>query len=444
VGSPSTRVTGPRGDVSSERADDRPSDRAGPRRVGLLSVHTTPLAQPGAGDSGGMNVTLAELSRRLVRSGLEVDVYTRSHGNDLPRTVTTPQGVRVHHLEAGPPHVDKRDLPNHLCAFYLALNGHHTVRHLDVLHAHYWMSGWVGRKLRRRRGIPLVQSFHTLARLKNAALAPGDVPEPALRVAAEDRVVADADAILAASPAEAASLRRQYRAMPGQVHVTPLGVDLDTFRPDGDASTERAALGGGRIVLFVGRLQPLKGPDLAVRALAALDAHLPDDGLPTRLVIVGGPSGTGFGTVDPPRLRELAEGLGVADRIAFLRPRPQHELPPLYRAADVVVMPSRSETFGLVALEAQASGTPVVAADVGGLRSAVAPGAGTLVAGHEPAAYAAALAPYLKDRALRERAGAAGVDHARKFGWDRVAEATTEVYRSVSQRATSSPDARGA
>lgn len=421
------------GRFAAPAVDTRPSDRAGPSRVGIVSVHTTPLAQPGAGDSGGMNVTLAELSRRLVACGVGVDVYTRADGPDMPPTLRTPDGVRVHHLEAGPSGATKEDLSSHLCAFYLAMAAHPTVRDLDVVHAHYWMSGWVGRKLRRRHGIPLVQSFHTLARAKNAALAPGDTPEPPLRIAAEDRVVADADAIIAASPAEASMLRSDYGARPGQVRVAPLGVDLDVFTPDGDRLAERAALGGGRIVLFVGRLQPLKAPDVAVRALAALDRHLPDDGLPARLVVVGGSSGAGFGTVDPPRLRHLAAELGVEDRVAFLRPRPQWALAPLYRAADVVVMPSRSETFGLVALEAQACGTPVVAADVGGLRSAVAAGAGTLVPGHDPAAYAAALAPYLRDPALRARAGAAGAEWARRFGWDRVAQTTMDVYRSVAR-----------
>lgn len=380
-----------------------------------------------------MNVTLAELSRRLVACGIDVDVYTRAMSSDVPPTVVTADGVRVHHLEAGPRNASKEDLSSHLCAFYLAMAGHPTFADLDVVHGHYWMSGWVGRKVRRRHGIPLVQSFHTLARAKNAALAAGDTPEPPLRIAAEHRVVADSDAIIAASPAEASELRTHYGARPGQVRVAPLGVDLGVFTPHGNRLEERAALGGGRIILFVGRLQPLKAPDLAVRALAALDRHLPDDGIPTRLFVVGGPSGAGFGTVDPPRLRQLAAELGVEDRVAFLRPRPQHALAPLYRAADVVVMPSRSETFGLVALEAQASGTPVVAADVGGLRSAVAPGAGTLVADHDPDAYAAALAPYLRDPALRERAGAAGAQWARQFGWDRVARSTIEVYRSVAR-----------
>ena len=422
----------------------RARHRQTPRKVGLLSVHTTPLAQPGTGDSGGMNVAVAALARQLVARGVEVDVYTRATADDLPPTVETSDGVRVHHLHAGPLTVDKSDLASHLCAFYLALAAHPTVDDLDVVHAHYWMSGWVGRKLRARRGIPFVQTFHTLARAKNDALAPGDTPESPLRLAAEERIVADADAILAPTPEEATLLRRSYGASPSQVHVAPLGVDLDIFGPNGDRHRGRQALGGGRIVLFAGRLQPLKGPDVAVRTLAALDRHLPDDGLPTRLVIVGGPSGSGFGTVDAPRLQALAAELGVADRVAVLAPRPQAELAALYRAADAVVMPSRSESFGLVALEAQACGTPVVAADVGGLRAAVGPASGTLVSSYEADEYAAALAPFLADPAHGAAAGAAGVEHARKFSWDRAADAALDVYTTAAADTALAQTSRGA
>jgi D-inositol-3-phosphate glycosyltransferase len=418
--------------VVAEPTDDRPSDRAGPRRVGMLSVHTSPLEQPGTGDSGGLNVLVSALARRMVRNGVEVDIFTRAAGPDLPPTVETPDGVRVHHIPAGPASAGKTDLATHLCAFYLGLAAHPATRHLDLLHGHYWMSGWVGRQASRRLGLPLVQTFHTLAHAKNTALAPGDRAEPALRLAAEERVVADAAAVIAPTAAEAALLRDRYRAGPGQVHVVPPGVDTEVFRADVDRHAARQALGGGRIVLFVGRLQPLKGPDEAVRTLAALDRILPDDGIPTRLVIVGGPSGNGHGTVDGPALRRLAAALGVADRVAVLAPRPQHELALLYRAADVVLMPSHSESFGLVALEAQATGTPVVAAAAGGLVHAVQDGrGGTLVAERGPAAFAAALLPYLTDARVRQEASDAGRRHAERHSWERTAAATLEVYRGV-------------
>jgi len=430
--------------MDASRAE-RPSDRAGPRdhgrpaspaRVGLLSVHTSPLEQPGSGDSGGMNVYLTAVARRLVARGTDVHVFTRAGGADLPPTVTTADGVAVHHLAAGPPGVPKADLASHLCAFYLGFAAHPATRGLDLVHGHYWMSGWVGRQARRRLGLPLVQSFHTLAREKNERLAPGDIRESALRVAAEDRIVAAADAVLAPTAAEAALLRTRYPGRPGAVQVVAPGVDLDVFRPTQDRHAERQALGGGRIVLFVGRLQPLKAPDVAVRALAALDRFLPDDGVPTRLVVVGGASGDTGDVVDPAALRRLASSLGVGDRVAFLAPRRQDELAALYRAADVVIMPSHSESFGLVALEAQASGTPVVAAAVGGLvhvlgGPAPVTGGGTLVEGHDPVDYAAALAPYLTDARIRARAAVAGRRLAEGFSWDRTADATLGVYARV-------------
>ncbi|MGH3665877.1 MAG: glycosyltransferase, partial [Egibacteraceae bacterium] len=356
-----------RGDARSfERAD------TAVRRVGMLSVHTSPLAQPGVGDSGGMNVYLGALGRRLAAAGVEVEIFTRAAGQDLPPAVALGDGVTVHHIAAGASGLRKDELASSLCAFYLRLAAHPTTAALQLLHGHYWMSGWVGRQAARRLGLPLVQSFHTLGREKNRSLAPGDRLEPTLRLTAEDRVVADADAIVAPSTAEAAALRDHYGAAPGKVHLVHPGVDLTVFTTEHDRGAARQALGGGRLVLFVGRLQPLKAPDLAIRALAALDGLLPDDGVPTRLLVVGGPSGPSTSASDPAALRRLAADLGLADRVAFLAPRPQAELALLYRAADAVVMPSHSESFGLVALEAQACGTPVVAAAVGGLRSVVA------------------------------------------------------------------------
>lgn len=425
-------------DHRSPAGDRRPSDRAGPRRVGLVSVHTSPLEQPGTGDSGGMNVYLTSLARRLADQGIDTHLFTRSSGDDLPPSVALAPGVTVHHIKAGPARASKAQLATHLCAFYLGLAAHPVVTGratgtglgLDLLHGHYWMSGWVGRQAKRRLGIPLVQTFHTLAEAKNAALAPGDSPEPVLRLAAEHRIAAAADAIVAPTPEEAALLRRAYQAPAGAVHVVEPGVDLTVFSPDGDRHAARQSLGGGRIVLFVGRLQPLKGPDVAVRTLAALTELLPDDSIPVRLVVVGGASGNGHGTTDQRALRDLAGQLGVADRVAFLAPRPQTELAALYRAADVVVVPSHNESFGLVALEAQACGTPVVAADVGGLRHVVG-GGGTLVPGHDPADHARALVPYLTDAAHRTAAGRAGRRRAEGFGWDRTAAAVAGIYAGV-------------
>ena len=411
--------------------DARPSDRAGPLRVGLLSLHTSPLEQAGSGDAGGMNVSLAALGRELARAGVMVDVFTRANGEDLPPTVRTADGVAVHHLRAGPPGLAKDALASYLCAFWLAFAAHPVTVRLDLLHSHYWLSGWVGRRARRRLGVPLVQTFHTLARAKNANLAPGERPEPVLRTTAEDRVVAEADAIVAPTVAEASLLRIAYRAQPSRVHVVEPGVDVATFTAPRDAAAARRDLGGGRIILHVGRLQPLKGPDVALRTLAEIVRSERPGELPTRLVVVGGPSGAGGALSDRAALERLAEELGVADRFAVLAPRPHPELAALYAAADVVVVPSRSESFGLVALEAQASGTPVVAAAVGGLVHAVGEGAGTLVSGYEPAAWATAVRRYLDDPAAASAAGRCGRAHAARHGWDRTAARTLDVYRAV-------------
>ena len=402
--------------------DTRPSDRAGPPRIALLSVHTSPLDQPGGGDSGGMNVYLSALARHLAQTGADVEVFTRAAGN-ATGSVQLDDHVRVHHIDAGPRNTSKSDLVSHLCAFALGVVRHPAIGGVQVLHGHYWMSGWVGRMLRRRLGLPLVSTFHTLARQKNAALTIGDTPEPALRVAGEERVVRDSDAIVVSTEAEATFLRERYGALPGHLHVVSPGVDLRMFTPN---LTPRS----GSTLLFIGRLQPLKGPDVAIRALAALDDVLGADHPKPKLMIVGGTSGNGAGVTDPASLRALATRLGVADRVELHAPRPQHELAQLYRAADVVVMPSSSETFGLVALEAQASGTPVVATDVDGLR-AVVDGGGTLVSTRNPRAWADAIAPYLTDPQRWRSASLAGLAHARTHTWRVTAEGVLDVYDHV-------------
>jgi D-inositol-3-phosphate glycosyltransferase len=407
------------------------------RRAGLVAVHTSPLAQAGTGDSGGLNVYVDHVARGLAARGVEVEVFTRRPSADVPATLRVADGLRVHHVDAGPPDAPKGELASHLCAFYLNMAAHPAAEGLQVVHGHYWMSGWVGARVRRRLGTPLVQTFHTLAKQKNATLAPGDVPESPLRLAAEQRIAADADAIIAPTPEERAFLRAQLGAT--AVHVVEPGVDLRVFNPGAGRSWTDdllGAAGGARTVLFVGRLQPLKAPDAAVRTLAELVRDARPDEPPIRLVVVGGPSGGGEGVVDPPALLALARSLGVEDRVAFLRPRAHEELAALYRAADVVLMPSHSESFGLVALEAQACGTPVVATDVGGLRHVLGrhgghEGGGTLVAAHDPAAFAAAVRAYLDDPALAAEAGRRGVARARAFSWDATVERTLDVYEHV-------------
>ncbi len=394
-------------------------------RVALLSVHTSPLAQPGTGDGGGLNVYVRETATRLAARGVHVDVFTRWADPDLPATVPLADGVDVHHIEAGPRRpLDKQEVANQLCGFVLALQRHPTAGSHDLLHAHYWLSGWVGRRVSERWGAPLVQTFHTLGVLKNATLAPGDVPEPPLRLVAEQRVAHDADRLLVLTCGEARLLHRHYGISGRNLTVVPAGVDLSRFVPRPSVPPS----GRGPQLLFVGRLQPLKGPDVAIRTLAEVRHHVPD----AELTIIGGVSGNGRHAMGPPELTALATELGVADAVHLEPAVDQAELVGRYHRADVVLVPSRSETFGLVALEAQACGVPVVAAAVPGLEAVVGTG-GTLVAGHDPADHAAAVVHYLEDREAAEAASRAGIETGRRSSWDRTVDRLLAVYGEVAR-----------
>ena len=402
----------------------------------MLSVHTSPLDQPGIGDGGGLNVSVREVALRLARRGVEVDVFTRRTDPDLPDTVELADGVAVHHVRAGPRRpVGKREVANHLCAFLLALQRHPTAGSHDLVHAHYWLSGWVGRRVAERWGVPLVQTFHTLGVLKNEHLAPHDHPEPPLRLVAEERVARAADRVLVLTCGEARLLHRTYGLSGARLNVVPAGVDLDRFspkKPHGDAATDPHGASdpnaaAAPLLLFVGRLQPLKGPDVAVRTLAAVRQQLPT----ARLRIIGGTSGSSDDApTSPAGLRRLATELGVAEAVELVPAVDQVALARHYREADVLLVPSRSETFGLVALEAQACGTPVVAADVPGLQAVVGAG-GTLVPGHDPADHAAAVVAYLTDPARAAAARRAGIDAASRASWERTVDRLLRVYAEV-------------
>jgi D-inositol-3-phosphate glycosyltransferase len=400
-------------------------------RVGLISVHTSPLDQPGAGDGGGLNVYVREVARRMGARGVEVDVFTRRTDASQPDTRTIAPGVLLHHLDAGPAEpVAKEDLATLLCPFELALAAHPRLAGLDVLHAHYWLSGWVGRRVARRTGIPLVQTFHTLAALKNATLAPGDRPEGALRLVAEAEVARDADQVLVLTCGEARLFHSSFGLSGARLTVVPAGVDLDVFTPHGptDASADGSASGsaGGIELLFAGRLQPLKGPDVAVRTLAAVRRGRDD----VRLRIVGGSSGAKDVATSVASLAALARELGVEEHVTFEPALPQTELAARLRAADVVLVPSRSETFGLIALEAQACGTPVVAARVPGLEVVVG-GGGVLVDGHDPEAHAAAVLALLADPDRMASVRAAGLADAAASSWERTVDRLLDAYAAV-------------
>ncbi|MBD9724062.1 D-inositol-3-phosphate glycosyltransferase [Streptomyces caniscabiei] len=420
----------------------------------MVSVHTSPLHQPGTGDAGGMNVYVVELARRLAALGIEVEIFTRATSAALPPAVALAPGVLVRHVTAGPHEgLAKENLPAHLCAFAHDLTrawAGHPAGHYDLVHSHYWLSGHVGRLAAEAWGVPLVHTMHTMARVKNASLAEGDTPEPAARVLGETEIVRAADRLVANTREEADELLRHYDADSGRVAVVHPGVDLDRFRPDARGiaagrGAARARLGlpeHALIPLFVGRVQPLKAPDVLLRAVARLLTERPR--LRERLVVpvVGGPSGSGL--TEPEALQKLAARLGIADVVLFRPPVDQDRLADWYRAASVLVMPSHSESFGLVAVEAQACGTPVIAARVGGLPVAVRDGAsGVLVPGHDPADYARALSAFADDPARAARMNEAAVRHARSFGWASSAAATAEVYTSaLRERRGSRPAAR--
>lgn len=404
------------------------------RRVAMVSLHTSPLDQPGTGDAGGMNVYVVELSRRLAGLGIEVDIFTRATSSVLPPRVSLEPGVTVRNVAAGPfEGLGKHDLPPQLCTFarsVLRAEAAHEPGHYDVIHSHYWLSGQVGLLARDRWAVPLVHTMHTMAKVKNALLADDDVPEPPARLLGEEQVVESADRLIASTDDEAKQLIELYAADPGKVAVVHPGVDLDLYRPS-DAVEARLKLGlepDAVLLAFVGRLQPLKAPDVLIRAAARLLEQ--DPGLRERLVVavIGGPSGNGL--EHPEAYAELARALGVDDVTRFVEPMPPAELVRWYQAATAVVVPSYSESFGLVALEAQACGTPVVAASVGGLATAVADGgSGLLVDGHDPGAYASALTRVVREPGLRDRLSAGAVRHAREFGWEATAERTLQVYR---------------
>ncbi|MGH3648232.1 MAG: D-inositol-3-phosphate glycosyltransferase [Micromonosporaceae bacterium] len=405
-----------------------------PRRVVTLSMHTSPLEQPGTGDAGGMNVYIVEVSRRLAEAGVEVEVFTRATSSEQPPCAELAPGVTVRHVMAGPYEgLAKQDLPAQLCAFTAGVLRAEAARPpgwYDLLHSHYWLSGQAGWLAKDRWGVPLVHTPHTLAKVKNLLLADGDTPEPRTRVIGEEQVVTEADLLVANTNAEAVELAELYGADPGRIAVVEPGADLGRFTP-GSMAAARREFGlpeDGFVLLFVGRIQPLKAPDLVVRALASLRERNPELAAKATVVVCGGPSGTGLER--PEHLHELAGSLGVGEHVRFLPPQSADRLARLYRAADLLCVPSYNESFGLVALEAQACGTPVVAAAVGGLVTAVDDGSsGVLVDSHCPEEWAAVLDKLLSSYDLRAALATGAVRHAQNFSWERTVRGLLAVYR---------------
>lgn len=406
-------------------------------RVATLMVHTSPLEQAGIGDAGGMNIYVVESAMKMAAAGIEVDIFTRATKSDLAESVQIADGVTVRHLEAGPYEgLSKEELPSQLCALtssFMHLQSRFAADYYDVIHSHYWLSGQLGWMISERTGIPLVHTMHTMAKVKNLALAEGEAPEPTTRAIGEEQVVKAASALIANTDAEAASLVSLYDACPDNVYVVTPGVDLERFTPGKGRAAAREALNiapDAILLTFVGRIQPHKGPEVLVRAIAEMVSHTPHLRAKLALVIIGGASGNKSN--EPERLRMMAKFLGVEDIVHFKPPVLRTELPDWYRASDLVCVPSYSESFGLVALEAQACGTPVVATAVGGLRTAVADGiSGSLVDGHDPKAWSAVISRLIAEPQRRILMSIGAVDHASHFGWEATARRTLEVYDHV-------------
>ena len=396
-------------------------------------VHTSPLDQPGAGDAGGMNIYVVESAERMAAMGVSVDIFTRRHNPDLPDIVELSSGVRVRHINIGACSATKEELPALLPNLSDAFSKVLEDEKYDVLHSHYWISGKVAMPVAKKFGIPLAHTMHTMARVKNMNLAEGERPEPMIRVQGETQVVAAADALIANTDAEAASLVSLYEACPDNVSVVSPGVDLYTFTAGSGRKAAREAIGlpqDAHILAFVGRIQPHKGPEVLIRAVAEMLNHSPHLRPKLITVIMGGASGSGLGEVE--RLKDLVSWLNISDVVRFENPVPRAQIPQWYRAADLVCVPSYSESFGLVALEAQACGTPVVATAVGGLRTAVADGiSGVLVDGHDPRAWSSVLARLLQEPQRRVLLSMGAIEHASHFGWDATARGTLDIYDRI-------------
>jgi D-inositol-3-phosphate glycosyltransferase len=402
-------------------------------RIATLMVHTSPLDQPGIGDAGGMNIYVLESAQRMAAMGVSVDIFTRRTDSAQADIVEIAPGVRVRHFDCGHGTLTKEQLPIHISGLSQEFSRIMRTENYDVIHSHYWLSGKVAMPAAKELGIPLVHTMHTMARVKNLNLAEGETPEPMIRVQGETQVVAAANALIANTDAEAASLVSLYDACPDTVHVVSPGVDLYTFTPGESRSAARDQIGQPQdalVVSFVGRIQPHKGPEVLIRATSELVKHSPL--LRHKLIvnIVGGASGANTEEVD--RLKELTTWLAIDDVVRFSPPVPREDLPQWYRAADLVVVPSYSESFGLVALEAQACGTPVIATAVGGLRTAVADGiSGVLVDGHDPKAWSSVISRLLQEPQRRVLLSMGAVEHASHFGWDVTARGTLDIYDLV-------------
>jgi len=403
-------------------------------KIATLMVHTSPLDQAGIGDAGGMNVYVVESAKKMAQAGVSVDIFTRANHPNLPESVEIAEGVNVKHLVAGPfEGLSKEELPSQLGALTSAFMNYQKQLPNDyysLLHSHYWISGQLGWMVSERTGIPLIHTMHTTAKVKNLNLADDEKPEPQTRAIGEEQVVKASTGLIANTDAEAASLVSLYDACPDNVFVVAPGVDLQRFSPGIGKAAARVKLNiapDAIMLTFVGRIQPHKGPDVLLRATAEMVTHSPHLRAKLAVVIMGGASGSGVNELE--KLKVLAKFLKIEDVTHFVDPVSRQELPNWYRASDLVCVPSYSESFGLVALEAQACGTPVVATAIGGLRTAVSDGiSGSLVDGHDPKAWSAVISRLIAEPQRRLLLSMGAVEHASHFGWENTARKTLDVY----------------
>jgi D-inositol-3-phosphate glycosyltransferase len=404
------------------------------KRVAMLSLHTSPLEQPGSGDAGGMNVYVRSVAVELARSGVEVEIFTRASDSQQKPVVELAPGVTVRHVSAGPRRrIAKEALPGLAADLASGVTDVHPLsggRRFDVIHSHYWVSGTAGLAVARAWDLPLVHTMHTMARVKNLRLQPGETPEPGVRIDGEQEIVDGATRLIANTSTEAGELETLYGADPLEVDVVAPGVDLQIFSSR-NSDAARARLGVPPEVfhvVFAGRIQRMKGPQVLVRAAAELHARRPD--IPLKISILG--AGSGSEVLD---LQPLVDSLGLHAQVSLHPPVDAPGLAEWFRAADVVAVPSFSESFGLVALEAQACGTPVLAANVGGLPKAVGHGrTGLLVDGHDAGRWSAELEKLYDDAGLRRALGYGAAEHAAAFGWKRTASLTARSYLQAARQ----------
>jgi D-inositol-3-phosphate glycosyltransferase len=398
-------------------------------------MHTSPLSQPGEGDAGGMNVYLDQLSGTMANKGVDITVFTRRVDEYTPTVSRIQDRYTVVQIEAGPmAPIPIPAMRVHAGGFANEVESWIRSRQvdLDIVHSHYWLSGRCGVRLKDSLGVPLANSFHTLGKVKDAAKTIEESPSSADRLLTEQEVIARSDCVIASTPYEFDDLLEHYGASPERLCVSPPGVDHDIFHP-GDKTQARQRLGFGdqQIVLFVGRVQAHKGTNVAVETLTHLVARETPGAAHTVLHIIGGASGR-EGNDELTRCHDTIFRNDLSERVRFFDPLPHHELADHYRAADVVIVPSRSESFGLVAAEAQACGTPVVASNTGGLPYVVdASESGLLVDNHDPGAFAVAIAAILDHPSFADRLAAGGVAFSKKFSWDATAERLLELYSGL-------------